>query len=324
MIDISIITISFNTKSLLKNCLRAALLECRGLSSEIIVVDNASMDGSADMVASEFPDVRLIRNDVNLGFAAANNMAFDAAKGRYLVLLNSDAFLQPGALATLLRHMEENPKIGIGGARLTGPDGSWQPSAYSFPSLVTELISMMWLSERFPQSRIIKRLDRMWADANQPGFVDWVPGACAIIRREALEKIGKFDEKYFMYCEEVDLCRRMKNGGFLAYYWPDASAIHLCGKSAETIKNQEMCGHQLILWQTRSRLIYYRKHHGYITTWLVKEIESFWHWLTLIKNQLWTTETSEFKISWSRKKLSAFRQAWKDTKGGRISPPRPW
>ncbi len=142
----SVVIVSFNTRDLLRECLTALAEESRGLNTEVLVVDNVSKDGSADMVAAEFPYVKLIRSDVNLGFAAANNRAFARAVGRYVVLLNSDAFLQCGALHRAIRHMEHEPEVGIGGAKLVGRDGSWQPSARLFPSLLNDFLTLSGLS----------------------------------------------------------------------------------------------------------------------------------------------------------------------------------
>ncbi|MBL8149219.1 MAG: glycosyltransferase family 2 protein, partial [Blastocatellia bacterium] len=181
MLDLSVVIVSFNTRDLLRECLNSFFQEVGSISHEVIVVDNASKDGSADMVESEFPSVKLVRSSVNLGFAAANNRAFPLASGKYILLLNSDAFLRPGALQKALQYMEQEPNIGLGGARLVGSDDSWQPSARMFPSLLNELLMLTGLAAKYSKSKFFGRADRTWADQNQRAEVDWVPGAFAII-----------------------------------------------------------------------------------------------------------------------------------------------
>ena len=160
--DASVVLVSFNTRDLLRECILTLQRESGGVPHETIVVDNASRDGSADMVATDFPEVRLIRSSINLGFAAANNRAFQMARGRYIVLLNSDAFLRPGALRLSIEHMDEYPRVGLAGGRLVGRDGSWQPSARMYPSALNSLLSMSGLAAKFPKSRFLGRVDRTW------------------------------------------------------------------------------------------------------------------------------------------------------------------
>jgi cellulose synthase/poly-beta-1,6-N-acetylglucosamine synthase-like glycosyltransferase len=161
-----------------------------GTTAEVLVVDNASTDGSPEMVEREFvaphSPVRLMRSEVNLGFAAANNLAMEAARGRYLVLLNSDAFFHPGALRLAIQHMDANTTVGVGGARLVGPQGEWQPSARAFPTLWHVFVVFSGLASRYPRSRIFGAFDRTWASPDLQAEVDWVPGAFSIMRREAL------------------------------------------------------------------------------------------------------------------------------------------
>jgi len=318
---VSVVIVSFNTKDLLRDCLLSLFRESAGIAMEVICADNASRDGSADMVAAEFPDVRLIRSETNLGFAGANNLAFPHATGRYVVLLNSDAFLQSGALQRAIEYMEAEADIGIGGARLIGRDGSWQPSARLFPSLLNDFLTLSGLSAKFPKSRAFGRPDRTWADDNQACDVDWVPGAFSILRREALERVGYFDENFFLYYEEVDLCKRFKNAGYRVRYWPDVVVVHLGGESSKTLKSMTFSesGSQLTLWRMRSAFLYYRKHHGGVV-WLAKELERIWHWFRALKNR----SGDAAKTRESQRLQELIEQAWKETAGGKLSPARPW
>ena len=203
---------SFNTKDILRECLESVERESDGLQIETLVVDNHSSDGSAEMVENEFPRVRVLRSSVNLGFGAANNLAIQAAGGRYVILLNSDAFLCPGSLRAAVNNMNLHPEVALAGARLAGRDFSWQPSARMFPSIFNDALVLTGLAAKFPKSRFFGHFDRTWADPSEPAQVDWVPGAFSIVRTKVLEEVGLFDPRFFMYSEEVDLCRRIKKG----------------------------------------------------------------------------------------------------------------
>jgi GT2 family glycosyltransferase len=262
--DVSVVVVSYNTSDLLRDCLQTLKREAGDITYETLVVDNASRDGSADMVQQEFPEVRLVRSMVNLGFAAGNNRAFHMAQGRYIVLLNSDAFMRPGALSKAVEHMEKNPDVGLGGGRLVGRDDAWQPSARMFPSPLNDFLTLSGLAAKFPRSRLFGRFDRTWADPLEASEVDWVPGAFAIIRHEVLEQVGYFDEAFFLYYEEVDLCRRIQAAGYRIWYWPDIVVVHLGGESSKMVKRLSLssAGSQLTLWRMRSALLYYRNTMG--------------------------------------------------------------
>ena len=330
---VSIIVISFNTRDLLRQCLASLRDECvclpPGSAAEILVVDNASRDGSAEMVAAEFSGaevpVRLIRSDVNLGFGAANNRAIRAARGRHIVLLNSDAFLHPGALACALAHLDADLTAGIGGAKLVGDDGAWQPAARSFPSILRDAFVLTGLASRFPRSRILAAAERTWADPNQPAEVDWVTGAFMILRREALAGIGLFDPAFFLYCEEVDLCRRVKAAGFRVLYWPDIVVTHLHGASSRQVGGQVFSENetQIVLWRMRSNFLYYRKHHG-AKVWMARWLEEILYALRWLRNRFSPSPARRNRACEARQLLGLLRQAWKETRGGRVSPPSPW
>ncbi|UCG97898.1 MAG: glycosyltransferase family 2 protein [Burkholderiales bacterium] len=319
--DVSVIVVSYNTREILRRCLARLAEELATVDGEVIVVDNASADGSADMVADEFPAVQLVRSTVNLGFAAGNNRGFALARGRYVVLLNPDAFLGSGALARALAHMERSPHVGIAGGRLQDPAGRLQPSGRLFPSLLNELMVISGLAARYPRSRLFGRFDRTWADPDQAAQVDWVPGAFTIIRGRALGETGGFDERFFLYYEEVDLCRRMVQAGYEVWYWPDVVVTHIGGASSKTVKAHEFscAGSQLTLWRLRSALLYYRKHHGRTAAWGLAALESLWHRLRIAANAF-----NPLKHESSRRRIGLVRQAWTDTAGGVLCPPRPW
>ncbi len=180
--DVSVIIVSFNTREVLRQCLQSVVADAAGLDAEIIVVDNASTDGSPEMVEQDFPQVAVVRSEINLGFGEGNNVALRLARGRYFVLLNSDAFFVKGALPLAIRHMDNNPAVGLGGCRLIGRDGDSQPSSRCFHTVVGDLVVLSGLAAKFPKSKFFGRFDRPWADEHQPAPVDWVPGAFTIAR----------------------------------------------------------------------------------------------------------------------------------------------
>jgi GT2 family glycosyltransferase len=321
-IDISILIVSFNTRDRLRDCLDTLRAQTGDIQLETVVVDNASHDGSAEMVQAEFPNVRLIRSATNLGFGNGNNLALQEAKGRYVVLLNSDAQLPPKALSDALALMGAAPNVGMGGGRLLAPDGSFQPSARRFPSLLDEFLTLSGLAAKFPQSRFFGRFDRTWADPGLSADVDWVPGAFAIIRRELIDRIGFFDPRFFLYYEEVDLCRRIKAAGFAVRYWPDLEISHIGGESSKTLKDMSFAsaGSQLTLWRMRSQLLYYRKWHGPVPARLVKMQEQGWHRLRAWRNR----NRAPAKAAESESIVRLWDEAWRDTRGGAVSPTQPW
>ncbi|HZD50095.1 MAG TPA: glycosyltransferase family 2 protein [Silvibacterium sp.] len=323
--DVSFVIVSFNTREVLRECLESVERELAGLRVELLVVDNHSSDGSPEMIEREFPQVRLFRSDVNLGFASANNAALEVARGRYLVLLNSDAFLRSRALTLAVQHMDENPSVGLAGARLVGRDDAWQPSARRFPSMLSDFLVMTGLAAKFPRSRFFGSFDRTWADPLIPAETDWVPGAFSIIRPDALKKAGLFDPDFFLYSEEVDLCRRIRDAGYKIWYWPDIVVTHIGGESSRQVKSLEMstAGSQLVLWSMRSMLIYYRKHHG-SAAWRAKMLRIALCQFIGLRNRFSRDPRRQTRAAEYRKHIELIKQAWKDTHGGRVSPPRPW
>jgi len=331
--ELSVIIVVLNVRDLLRECLQSLLEECARLpgevATEILVVDNGSSDGTSEMVSREFSDspcpVKLTRSEVNLGFAAANNLALEAATGRYLVLLNSDAFFHPGALGRALDHMNANPSAGIGGGRLVSRVGSGQPSARSFHSIWGDALTIAGLSSRFPRSRIFGAPDRTWADPNESAEVDWAPGAFLIMRRDALVKTGIFDPAFFLYYEEVDLCRRMKSAGFRVFYWPDVVVTHYGGETTRKFPSMTFSktASQVVLWRMRSTLLYYRKHHGW-QVWLARWLEEGLYMLRRMRNSHNPDPARQERGREAAILVNLMRQAWQETNGGRVSPPRPW
>ena len=256
MTDLSISVASYRTPAALQQCLSALEGERSGLEIEVTVVDNASGDSSADMVATQFPWVRLVRNARNVGFGAAHNRALHLARGRYFLVLNSDASPRPGALRVLVDYLDSHPGVAVAGPKLVHPDGRVQPSRRRFPTLATLFLESTQL-QRFSSDNVVLRryyvADRS-DDVSQE--VDWLVGACLCIRAHAVERVGLFDERFFMYSEELDLCRRMRAAGWQVAYVPRAEVVHLEGASA-----RQDLGARDGQFQA-SKLVYAAKWHG--------------------------------------------------------------
>ncbi len=322
MTALSILIVTYNSAPELRACLDSLRAQTLTEEFEVIVVDNASRDESAAIIRSEYPEVILIASDVNLGFGNANNKALLLARGEFILLLNPDAYLPPAALETALRHMRETPDAGMGGGLLQSETGQRQPSARLFPSLLNDGLTLSGLAYSYSGSKFFGRFDRTWADPLQPAAVDWVPGAFAIMPKSLLDKIGLFDPRFFLYYEEVDLCRRIRQAGYKVYYWPDLVITHIGGASSETVGELTFsnAGKQLTLWRMRSQALYYRKWHGRFYALLAKWLEQTWHFFRAWRNN----KNQPAKAEESRRVAALWRQAWQDTRGGLDSPPQPW
>jgi GT2 family glycosyltransferase len=260
--DISIIIVNWNTRDLLDRCLKSVLVEINGLDNEIFIVDNASTDGSVEMIRSRYPQVNLIVNEDNPGFACANNLAIRQSTGKHVMLLNPDTFVRPGAVATLIGFLEDSPRAGMAGARLLNADGSLQTSAYPEPNIRRELWRLF-------------HLDILWAYANYPMHtwelkqarqVDVLMGACVLLPRQALDDAGLFDEDYFMYSEEVDLCHRLRQKGWSLFWVPQAEVIHYGGQSTQ------QAAEEMFLRLYQGKILYFRKHHSGLAVGIYKLI----------------------------------------------------
>ena len=251
---LSIIIISFNTRDTTLRCLRAVFAHLDGVAAEVIVVDNASADGSADAIVNEFPQVVLIRNAENAGFGAANNVAMKQAKGDNFLLLNSDAFLTSGALPEMLKALHDKPDIGLVGPRLLNADGSLQRSCYRFPSPLVAWLEALWISAVAPATSFLGDLRRWPHDT--PYHPEWVIGACMMVRRSVYETVGGFDSGFFMYAEETDWQRRIRAGGWKIAFTPAARVTHLGGASGADDRPK------INNYFFESGDYYYRKHHG--------------------------------------------------------------
>lgn len=246
---LSIILVSWNVSDLLAQCLASIYDHPLDSEFEVIVADNASTDDTVNMVRSRYPEVTLLVNSHNIGFAGGNNQAILESTGDYILLLNPDTEVFPGALNVMLQYLEGNPKVGAAGARVLNPDGTLQRSCFPAPTLRRELFHLLHLDHR--QRSGMER----W-DTNMPRQVEVLLGACIMIRREALNNVGPFDESYFMFSEEVDLCFRIQQAGWQLYWVPQAQIVHYGGQSTQQVALE------MFLQLYRGKLFYFRKHYG--------------------------------------------------------------
>ncbi len=287
--DLAIIIVSYNVQALLHACLAsllASLARTPELAAEVWVVDNASADGSAAMVAAEFPAVRLIASPENLGYSAGNNVALQllgfpplagearplsaypwaaelprpAGRPRHVWLLNPDTVVQGDAPAQLVRFVDATPQAGACGAQLSYADGSFQHGAFCFPGLAQIALDFFpppgRLNQPLLDSRLNGRYPRRLYDQSQPFPVDFVLGATLMVSGVALRQVGLLDESYFMYCEEMDWQRRAQRKGWRVYCAPAARTVHVAGASSSQFRSRSFTA----LWQ--SRLHYFQRYHG--------------------------------------------------------------
>lgn len=255
---LSIIIVNYNTKDLLCRCLSAVNARNHPFPIETLVVDNGSRDGSVSMVRRDFPNVHLVENEDNVGFAKANNMALEVASGDYILLLNSDTEVLGDALPKLVTFLDSHPDVAVVSGRLVYPDFSDQGVARTFPTPLNALFGRRSiLTKLFPNNKYSKRY--MISRQNQSGEpfeVDWVSGACLMARKTVVDEAGLLDDGFFMYWEDADLCYRIKQKNWKIYCVPEAVVIHYEGRS-RLGKN----GSRLIIEFNKSAYRYYRKHH---------------------------------------------------------------
>ena len=231
--DLSIIIVNWNTKDLLSQCIESIKNHTERTSYEIIVVDNFSSDGSPEKVEKDFPDVFLIKNRKNRGFGRANNQGLAKAQGKYILFLNSDVLVKENCLDEMSRFMERSPRVGASSCKLTFPDGTLQHSCRKFPSFKTFFLMLLGVRYFFPNMKIFRDYLMLDWDHSDIREVDQIMGSFMFIRRDVLNQIGSFDERYWMYFEEVDLCLRMKKAGWKIVHYPYVSAVHFLSKSSE-------------------------------------------------------------------------------------------
>jgi GT2 family glycosyltransferase len=254
--DISVVIVAWNAKHYLQLCLESLKAAPPRRNLEVLVVDNASADGSAEMVEARFPDVKLIKSNENLGFAKGNNVAIRQCQGRYIALVNPDVIVLPGCLDALADFLDQNPKVGNVGPRVLNADGTLQSSCRRFPTLWNNFCSASSLASVFKSSRFFAGEHMFFFPHDRTLAVDVVVGCFSMIRREALEAVGVLDEGLFMYGDDVDWCRRCWNAGWEVAFFPGAQAIHDKGSITAPYPVR------FAVAQQRSVIHYWTKHHG--------------------------------------------------------------
>ncbi len=274
---LSVVFLNYNTRDLTRQALNSVLAAAEGLEVEIFVVDNASVDGSADMVAEEFPQVKLICNAANVGFAAGNNVALRQVIGEYALLINTDTIVRRDALRTMVEFLDAHPEAGACGCKILDPDGTLQlDSRRGFPTPLAAFCKMSGLSRFFPKHPLIAHYHMTYLDPEQTAEVEVLSGSCMMVRKAAMDQVGLLDEDYFMYGEDIDWCYRFHQAGWKIYYVPTTSIIHFRGESGRGVPLR------ILYRKSRAMSIFVNKH-------MVRRFRFFPLWLLQVGIALYGT-----------------------------------
>jgi len=289
-VDLSIVIVSYNTRDLLDACLGSVLQDMGEEVQEaqdtpprleVIVVDNGSSDGSVEMVRSSYPHVRLLEMGRNTGFARGSNEGIRVSTGRYIMLLNSDTVVQRHALSHIITFLDEHPEWAAAGPRLLNRDGTVQLSCFAFPTVWDIICESLWLMQIFPHFAVFNHLGLGGFDHATTREVDWVSGACLVVRRSVVERVGLLDEGYFMYGEELDWCRRIKQAGLRIVFFPGAEVVHYGRSSSESMRVR------IGRLAMSGRLCYFEKYHGARAVCAVRVMTVVGLLLRLLAAPLW-------------------------------------
>ena len=276
MLDLSIIIVSWNAKSYLLQCIESLASETSSHNMEIIVVDNASTDGSPEAVQKKYPYIKLIQNKTNSGFAKANNIGIRQSEGRYVCLVNSDVKVLNGCIDYLCDYMDNHPSIGILGPKIINPDMTLQHSCRKFPTLWNNFCSATGLTKILPKSRIFCGEEMQFSLSEKAHKVDALSGCFLMVRRKAIDEVGLFDELFFIYSEDIDWCKRFWNAGWEVVYLPYAKAIHYGGGSSSNAPVRFAIEKEQAVFQ------YWSKHHGWPSSFFLSFIFLLHHSLRII------------------------------------------
>jgi GT2 family glycosyltransferase len=294
-IDVSVIVPSLNTEHLIERCLQAVYKNVDDLNIEIIVIDNASTDSSPEILRRKYSDVILISNDINRGFAFAVNQGIRIGRGLFFFILNADAIISRGTIRGLYEFMQEHPDAGACGCELFGPHGDEEPSARTFPSIWNAFCEASYLYKLFPQSLLFGRSNMGYLGRKKTTKVEFIPGTAMMIRRETIKQVGLFDENFFLYSDDADLCYRMHRAGWSCYYVPFVCAVHLGGGTTRNFRGK------MAREVMKSLFYYFYKHHGKKAEIIVKAL---WFlgcsiriagWTFLIGENLYLAHNSVYK-----------------------------
>lgn len=281
--DVSIVIVSYNTRRLLDECIQSVRRQT-SVSHEIIVVDNASSDDSCAMIRTKHPNVRLIENRENAGFAKANNQGFALAQGRYFFMLNPDTVILDHAIDQLVQFMDENRNVGICGPRNVSPDGTLQYSCDHFPSIWNTFCSYANLINRYPKSKIFGRQGMRYWDYGETREVSRVSGCALMISASLYKELGGLDERFFMYFEETDLCFRAIKAGNRVVYIPAAAIIHFGGESANKRPEEQPINRILYSHYLTSQYYFYLKNYGLFSMLAIRFLDLSYGAGLIVKN----------------------------------------
>jgi GT2 family glycosyltransferase len=266
--DVAVVIVSWNTRDILRGCLRSVFEQTQHVSFHVFVIDNNSHDGSADMVRAKFPEVTLIENAENRGFAAACNQGMQLASARYTLLLNPDTVVLDDAISRCVGYADVHPDVGVVGCQVLEDENRITPTGFSFPSPLNVFLALSGLSRAFPRSRLFGRPEFSWWDRKSEQDVDVVTGMFMLVRREAITRVGLMDEAYFVYSEEADWCYRFAKAGWRRVFTPSARIVHLDGGA----KSTKQASKKMFVQMQKSAMIYHRKNLGLASSWLLKLI----------------------------------------------------
>lgn len=266
---LSVVFLSYNTRDLTRQALNSVLAAAEGLEAEIFVVDNASADGSADMVAEEFPQVKLVCNEANVGFSAGNNVALRQVTGEYALLINTDTIVRRDALHAMVEFLDAHPEAGACGCKILDPDGTLQlDSRRGFPTPLAAFCKMSGLSRLFPKHPLMARYHLTHLDPEQTAEIEVLSGSCMMVRKAAMDQVGLLDEDYFMYGEDIDWCYRFHQAGWKIYYLPTTAIIHFRGESGRGTPLK------ILYRKSRAMSIFVNKHmarrYRFFPLWLLQ------------------------------------------------------
>jgi len=255
--DLSIIIVNYNTKQLTLDCISSVFQSITSYRYEVILIDNASSDGSVEAIQDQFPEVKIISNNENTGFSRANNQGIQIAGGSYVLLLNSDTVIEATTLDTMIRYMETHPKVGASGCKLILPDGTLDDACKrGFPTPLASFYYAFGFSKRHPSDPKYNQYKLTHLDPDQEHVVDCLVGAFMMVREEVIEQVGGLDEEFFMYGEDIDWCYRIKDAGWKITYYPKTTVIHYKGASSRKKPNK------IIYEFHRAMVLFHRKHYA--------------------------------------------------------------
>jgi GT2 family glycosyltransferase len=273
---ISVIIVSWNARDYLRNCLISIRKTCESCVLEVIVVDNASNDGSPEMVKEEFPEVNLIHAGENLGFARANNLAMKSSNGAYFALVNSDVIIHPGCLETLVSFLEQHKNVGVVGPRVVGGDGNLQRTCRHLPTVWNMVCRVLAVDRVFPSCQLLSGFEMPHRDHDKYTEAEMLSGCFLVARKMAVDEVGGLDEQFFFYGEDIDWCKRFRDAGWKLMLVPEATATHFGGASSSNAPLR------FSIELHRANLKYWLKHHGIVGQYIYFFLTTIHHGLRLI------------------------------------------